>query len=293
MTLHEGDIDVVPESDDETGLIEFDGAEVEVLDADDGDDESDNEVIPTDEGKRIRKRIKILAEKLSDNYWEISELIARVHNEKIFRQWGYKKFSEWANGEFSVGRSKAYNFAKIQNYFNNTLRKELPEPMYNQAIETARKIGWNKALEVARANVITKDNCAQVLEVASTRSYDDLKKELKVIFKEMPKDDQDSSVENNTMKTCRKTFVLTVQQEVDVKASIEKAKESMREGATDSSALALICAEYLSCNPEGSLSEKLSNFERLLGVQLVAVSQDGVVIEYGEQTLKTLAEPKQ
>ena len=140
MNLHEGDI-VMDDDTSAEGIVEFDGAEVDVLEPEVEDDESDNEVIPTEEGKRIRKRIKQLADKISDNFWEISELIAKVQNEKIYRQWNYKKFADWANAEFAIGRSKAYNLAKIQNYFANTLRKALPESKYNLAIESAKEIG--------------------------------------------------------------------------------------------------------------------------------------------------------
>lgn len=283
-------VDFDPSGDEvNSDLVLLDDGDVEVLAAEDGDDISENEMIPTDEGKKIRKRIKQLAEKIQDSYWELSELVARVHNERIFKQWGFKKFSDWVQTEFDVGRRKAYYFVQIQNYFRTQLKNELPEANYNAAVEVAKSIGWNKALVLATEQVLTKDNVEDVLIKAQDMSYDVLKNECKALKKNMSKEQQEESAENNTMKMVRKSYQFTTAQEVDLNRALERAKSSMREGAKDSSAMALICAEYVGMNPEGSLEEKLSNFERLLGVNLIACDQECSTILYGAETLKNLA----
>ena len=291
MNLHEGDIASVvdPDGTETEGLVVFDDCETEVLEADDGDDPEENFAIPTDEGRRIRKRIKALVGKVNDSYWELSELVAKVHTEKLYRQWGFKKFPDWAKDEFNLGRRKAYNFAEIQNYFNGKIKKELPEASYNEVVDTVKTIGWSKALVLAQSNVINQGNYGDVIEAAKELSYDDLKKEVVRRFKDLTDEEKENSVETNNMKTVRKSYVFTAQQEVEVTRAVTKAKSQMREGAKDSAAIALICAEYDANNSESTLAEKLSMFERLLGIQLVAIDEQGETVLYGDEVLQNMA----
>lgn len=262
-------------------LAVLDGQEVLV--------ESETEIAETPETAKVRSRIQELGKEISDAYWELSELVARVNHDKLYRTWGYTRFEDWAKAECDMGRRQAFAFVKIQNYFGADLKQKLlgqPE-LYDEAVETAKTIGWCKALKLASENVMNAGNAEDVLEKARSLSVDDLETECRSVFKEMRDEEKEDSSETNTMKSVRKAFVLTTYQENVVNVALEKAKATLSAGASDGSALAFICGEYDATGSK-SLQETLSNLERQLGITLIAIVEDKDTIAYGGDALERI-----
>ena len=283
---HAGDINVfVDPSTDEVTT-----SEITVLDGSDIDEPTSDAPSATLEGEAIRLKIHELSSTISVAYWELSELVAMVSNKKLYKTWGFGTFEEWAKNECDVGRRKAFYFVKIQNYFNDHLKKQLqgsPE-LYEQAVAVAKEIGWSKALKLASENVITKENIGDVLEAAQTLSVDELETKCRAVFKDLSAKDKDSSIESNTMKMVRKSFQLTTYDENVVSLAISKAKESLKEGASDSTALAWICGEYTATGSM-DITDALSKMERLLGITIVAVMENENRIIHGADAIVRIA----
>lgn len=284
--------------DGDLGVVDPDGVETEEgLDLmndfeDDEEDEDSVELsqVETPEARKVRVRIEELGKNISESFFELASLIDRVHDEKLFKQWGHKKFADWAQAEFQMGRRKAYNLRKISEYFNKTLKKELPEAKHEEVVTTVKDIGWSKALELANENVITNDNVDEVLGAAKEQTVEGLRSQCRNEFKANMTDEQkEKSDDTNNMKQVRKSFQLYLSQVEVVETAIEKAKAQMKEGATDSGALTNICADFDAANDSFSLSDKLAQLEQVNNIKIVAFDPKKSEVIYGIENLEEIA----
>jgi len=271
-------------------VLDKDGEELELMDTEE-DFEVPNVGIESPNARKVRERIAELGKNISESFFELSTLVDQVHKDKLYKQWGYKKFADWAQTEFQMGRRKAYNLRQISEYFNTTLKGQLVPAKYEEVVDTVKDIGWSKALELATENVFTNDNCAEVLEAAKTSTVEDLREKCRHEFKaQMTPEELEKSNDNNTMKQMRKTFQLHLGQDEVVAAAIEKAKTMMKDGTTDSSALTNICAEFDAANDASMVMEdKIALMEQVWNLKIVAFDVNKNQVVYGLENLELIA----
>lgn len=272
-----GDIDAV---DPEGNFIE--GESVLISEPEEAFPES------TEETEAVREKIKSLTKFIGDGYWELSQLVWRVNKERLYKTWGYPEFSEWASEEMGFQKRKAYYLVQFQDYCENDLRKLLPSVSYNNAVDQLKEVGWSKALELAKSEVLTPENYVQILEEAKTDKIDELVDKLKLI-KTNDKLDKENGVTENTMKKVKRSFNLTTSQEELLQNALEKAKSAInRDDVSPEFALEYMAGDFLA-NCVGNLAGSLSQIERIHNVAIVAFADNKNVV-FGEDTLRAISQ---
>lgn len=275
------------------------GEEIVVLDGNEVQDADDGEVIvETAESSRLRKEVNDLLSKVNETYWELAEALAKVMNGKHFKAWGFESFEKYLEEECGLRRGKGYALPKIYNYFAYKLKEgftKYPEE-YARLMDCIKEIGWAKARLLATNKIITPMNVDRIIEMAKTLSMDQLDIRCKEEFLALPQKDKEDSDDDNTVKLVRKGFNFTIYQMEMVDQAIAKALSTMLEGATPSSAVALICQDFCSnnveINSERSREENvallLSKLERVLNLSFIAYDSSSNSVLYGEDTLETM-----
>jgi hypothetical protein len=237
----------------------------------------------------LRDKIKDLTQNISNSYWELSLLVHQVHANKLYKTWGYKEFPEWTAAELGFQKRKAHYLVQFQEYCGKRLPQVLPPAETLSAIDQLKTIGWSKALEIAKENVITQENYVEVLSHAQTDKIDEFISRLKLIKSEMKEEDKEDSNETNTMKTFRKSFIMTTSQEEIITSAIEKAKKAINKDKTsDTVALEYICNDF-EANGEVDPADIFSKLERIFGCSIIAITDDGQRILFGSDTLSRLS----
>lgn len=271
----------------ETNLAVLSGNQIEAPDEDLPEE--------TEETRVLRVRVKELIKTVDNAYWELAEKLADVSNKKLYKAWGFNTFEAYLGDDCGYEKRKGYYFVQIHNYFNNELKTKISEDLYNRVIGIAKRIGWTKAMKLATEQVLTEENADEIMNKALTCSVKDLEALCKIEFDRLSPEDQEQIEDENNLKRVKMTVQLTLSQKKDVDEALEKALSMMKDGASDSNALSMICRDFLTTNlaasgKEESLSENLSKFERLLGVSLVAFDDTSKSVVYGKDTLQKLAE---
>lgn len=255
----------------------------------------DDVVEDNPELQEFRESVKDKIKNLRDSFWYVAEAFVRVRNEKLFKTWGFRSFEAYLEEECEYSRSSAFLLMKTYTYFKDELKDRLSEcsESYDQLVSVVKEVGWAKASKLAQEQVITPETVDEILEALKTLTVSALEAKCKNIVSTLPEDVQEDLRESNDMKTVKKNFQLTLHELDVVENAIKKAKTFLREGAKDSKALAFICGEYDSSNiaaaGEDNMGDYLYKLERLLGIDLIAVSQNGEKILYGQDTVKRLA----
>lgn len=279
-----GDLGITQDPDG--NIFENDGQSLALVEVQEGEMDYP---LASPESEALREKIKILTKSISQNYWELSALVYEVYSKKLFKTWGFESFIDWSNIELGIQKRKSYYLVEFQEYCNKRIKEILPaQEDQEAAIDQLKKVGWIKALEIAKENVLTKDNYAEVLEKAEAVKIDQLITELKLIKSGMTDEEKEDSNETNTMKTFRKTFIMTTTQEEIIFGAIDKAKKAInKEKTSDTIALEYICADF-EANSSVDLADTLSKIERIFGCSLIAMSNDGSNILFGSDTLYSL-----
>lgn len=244
--------------------------------------------LPSPETDAMRDKIRHLSQNLSRDHWELSLLVYQVHAHKLYRTWGYEEFADWTSAELGFQKRKAHYLVQFQDYCTKRLPEVLPPEARESAIDQLKNIGWCKALEIAKENVITKDNYTEIFSHAQTDKIDEFINRLKLIKSEMKDSDKEDSDQTNTMKTFRKSFVMTTPQQEIIESAIGKAKAAIgNDKLPDTVALEYICTDF-EANGGVDPADIFSKLERVFGCSIIAVSDDGSQIVFGLETLTRL-----
>jgi hypothetical protein len=252
----------------------------------------DESLVSKEEAEKTRDEIRLLIDSLSTSYWALAEKLGQVQKMKMYRVWGFSSVQDWVTAEFAFARRKAYYLVQINEYFNKRLAESLPPEQHVECVATAKEIGWSKASVLATENVITPQNCQKVLDAAKSMSVDALTDKCREIKKQL-KDEglkDDLITDTPVQKLCSKSFKMSEWQKEVIENCLDKARQTMGdENVKDGHVLAYICSDF-EANSGVNLADTFSKFERLFGVDIVAVSQSHGKIVFGEDTLKALAE---
>ena len=276
-------------------------AEIEVLDGNEIDMADEGEVIvETEESKTLRENVQRLLTAVNETYWCLAENLSIVSNGKHYKAWGYSSFEQYLAEECGLKRGKGYALAKIFNYFNNQLKESFvgQDDKYNTLMDVVKQVGWAKARRLATDKIIKPDNVDLIIDKAQKLSLDELEAWCKAEFKALPEPEQDDSDSDNNVKLVRKNFQLTLYQLETVDDAIHKALATMREGATPSSAIALIAGDFLQSatdvstggNRKENIAHLIGKMERLFGISLIAYDDKEDDILFGEENLSKVAE---
>lgn len=280
----------------EEGLIEGSDTQLAVL-ADNDVDGPDEDMSPEEE-KEARKYLDAtskMIKKLDDFYWELSERLANVFNKKMYRVLGHKTVDGYLK-ENEFERRKAYYLVQLHSYFNLELKQSFGETSdeYKFVIDNVKKIGWTKASKIATNKVLTKDNAKEVIGKAIDFSVKELELWIKNTFAAMTEEEQMEAEDDNDLKTVPMSFQCTLPQKRDIDEAITAALSTMKEGASKSSALSMICRDFMATNALGkdrevNVAEVLSKYERLLDVTLIAIDDQAGAVVYGMDNIERLS----
>lgn len=262
-----------------------------------------NEVVGPEEMEGIdveyaRKKLEEvdrLFKLVDETYWHLSAEIAEVNNKKLYKIFGHKTFEEYIN-KFGKDRRTGYYLVQVFNYFNHELRTILAEKPedYQYVTDKAKTFGWTKAMKLATNRIITPDNARDVADKAEMFSVKELDMFCKAVDADKTEEQKEDDVDNNDLKTVRTTFQLYLHQHKVVEEAVTKALSMMKQGATKSGAIAMVCQEFLATHVtsqgrDSGVAESCAQLERNLGLSVVAIDEDVGKIVYGEKYLAKLA----
>lgn len=139
----------------------------------------------------IRNEIKIIDAKDGGNQWLLGERWSLINEEKLFKLWGFKSFSEYIEKDIQFSRAKVYNCISIYNSFSfdettiigsklsliSPFVKEIEdEEERDYAIKEASKLSYKKIQQY-----ISEDIIESVLKVKSSNEielFPDVKEEV-------------------------------------------------------------------------------------------------------------------
>jgi hypothetical protein len=245
----------------------------------------------TAETQALREEITGLTQTINKTYWDLSHAVWKVNTNRYYKTWGFTRFEDWAEQELSLQRRKAFNLVQFCEYCHGSLKEALPAAKYTEVICELKEVGWSKALEIASAKVITKDNVDEVMAEAQDSSVQEFSTKIKLLKAVEEQEAKDNNgVTENTMKKVKRAFRLTTTQDEIVQAALEKARAAInRPNVGDEFALEYICGDF-EANASTDIAYTLSNLERTLGLSIVAFREDGPEVEvaYGSETLQRM-----
>ncbi len=264
---------------------------------------------------KIRKRAQEVAAYLESGYMEMARILYLVYDTPvegdrkrpaIYTTWGYKTFAEYAEKELNISRKRAERLRHI--WYVLEVEMKALDPDIKQRIVN---LGFCKVRELIK--VLTARNAKRWVEAAEGMNYYSLeaavieeKKRLGDREKalesgegagETPEgeaaEDQDTGPEEPLVETVtRETFAFFPAQLENVRKALTMA-EKMSNSDKKSHNMDLICTDFLATNdfvrddPDKRL-RYIAKIERVLGLRLVAIDQDGDVL-YGMDTLEMAA----
>ncbi|MGL4398232.1 MAG: hypothetical protein ACRCXD_00055 [Luteolibacter sp.] len=240
---------------------------------------------------QVRKSTRGLVKDLARTYWALAESFGFILEKRLYLDWGYETFEQYAEAECDMKRNKALGLAKIHNYFTREIAPAFEEnpKLYEEVIDTAKEMGWVKALRLATTRVMTAENAPLVLEQARTLSSEQLDMAIRMsIAAEQKKKKLESGeplVRKTQEQSVRRPFSLTMDQAEKVEDGIRKALLVLPQGADENAAVSHICESYFN-EQCVSIEDVLVDLENRFGVCLVAFDQDYARVLYGEGTLE-------
>lgn len=247
---------------------------------------------------QVRNHTKGLVRNLARNYWYLAESFGVILERRLYLDWGYVTFEQYAENECDMKRNKAYGLAKIYNYFTNEIAPQFEDQpaLFAQVLQAAKEMGWVKALRLATARVLTSNNAPVVLEQATTLSSEQLDMAIRTSLQAMAKEGRNGAGSSPRPpkladKSVRRPFAFTLDQAEHVEESIRKAALVLPPGADENVAIAHICERYFN-EASSSIEEILVDIENRFGVCLVAFNHDYSSVVYGEGTLDEFNETR-
>jgi len=277
--------DLAPVSEFNLSTIDFESTEEDL----------DDVVVVDEELEKFREEVRNKINEIQNTYWFLGEALTRISKDKLFKSWGHKTFNEYIERECNHAKSSVYSLMKTYDYFHTQIKEKLstkPEA-YPVLIDAAKLVGWAKSSKVAQEQVVTTENYKEVIESMKTMTVSQLDAHLKEIRSQLSPEEASDAIEDNDLKTVKKSFALTLFQKEVVERAIEKAKGILREGASDSKAISMICGEFDSdheSSGESSVAEFASKIERTTDYNVILVSKNYDKILYGTETMAKLAE---
>lgn len=272
----------------ETQLAVLEGNQVE------GPDE---ELTPEDE-KEARQYLDStskMIKQLDEFYWDLSDRLAKIFGTKMYRVLGHKNVDGYLKDN-NLERRKAYYLVQLHMYFNTELVELLGRESreYKYVIENVKLIGWTKASKLATNKAITKENAKQIIDKAKEMSAKDLEMYIKSILASLSPEEALEAEDANDLKTVPMSFQCTLAQKRDIDEAVTSALSTMKEGASKSSALSMVCRDFVATNSLGqdravNVAAIMSKYERLLDVLLIAIDDQAGAVVYGMDNIERLS----
>jgi hypothetical protein len=253
---------------------------------------------------KVRRRARQLVKTLDTGYMELAEILYTVwdtpingdpKNAGIFHAWGYKSFSDYAEGELGLHRRKAERLRRI--WFDLHVRlADMDKKLRRRIIE----MGWSKSREIIR--VLSIENAEQWVEMAENLSYPELMAAIQKAVEEQEKAGEDDTKapdpvgkpdDYKDMKP--KRFRLFPGQYDTVDSALERASQ-LSKSDKDSHNLEMICTDFLATNDFRLADDPkvqfryLAKIETLIGKKLVVINAESGMIEYGLEALELIVE---
>ena len=264
---------------------------------------------------KLRRRAKELSAFLENGYMEMAQILYQVYDTPVdndrrrgalYTAWGYESFAEYAEKELQIDRKRAERLRRI--YYVLEVEMRGLDPALKQRIVN---LGFCKVRELIR--VLTVRNAAQWVKQAESVTYFTLQAAVTderrrlgagdAILEEGEKEgsaDADASSEATEPMVpldmpeplTRETFAFYPAQLENVRLALKHA-ESLSHSDKKSHNFDLICTDFLASNDfvAGESDKRLrylAKVERMLGLRLVAVDDNGDVL-YGIKTLELAA----
>jgi hypothetical protein len=267
---------------------EFAGAADEDVDGwgDEDEDTGDDRlaIVPSNptpldgcEHEVIRRGVLELRDRLSREYWDLSEMLHSIYTNSYYIAWGFGSWRDYVVSELDFQTRKAHYLVSVY---------DQARTLSDDGIELLKRIGWSKAKEIV--HLLTPENIhewKQRLEGLSLREVIELvqgRKDTDDTKESKEKKDKDTS--DREKPTLMRFSVYPAQGE-NINMALERAMEM---GATDKAghALDLIATEFLATNAGNvTLKDYLQRVERSAGVRLVALDPKKDVIVFGDELL--------
>jgi hypothetical protein len=250
------------------------------------------EVLLTTDSDDVRSKIRELTKSISEAYWDLSQLIYRVAKEKLFAQWGFKNFDTWANAELGFARRKVYYLLSFAEYCTTRIQQRMQDDqLAQQVISEIRQIGWTKASRIAEEDVLNKDNFKNVLDAAKLpiNDFNSYVGHLKNGDAGAP---PPYNPNNKRKEVTLRSFKLTDEQNAVITRTFERVRKvSSRTDLSDGQCLEFVCAEF-DGGGNDDIGSYLSILERVLGVSLIAFSDDSKTLLYGLENMERIVGEK-
>lgn len=247
--------------------------------------------------EEAHNRLKKLLVAADDNYYAIAADLSYLSSQKSFAQMGYKTFEDYLDKELRMVKRKGQYYVQVYNCFETKIKQELKDrpAAWTELMRTIREVGWTRGRILARFQIIKaeKDNVDEVIEKLKTLTTREFETYCKTKHDAEATDD-DKDEDKNTV---RMSFQCFLPQKDDIEAALELANVMIgKEGTTKSSCLAWACRDFVATNvaaqgktSKESLAEFLSKYERLLGIELIAIDPTTKQVAFGQETLERLS----
>lgn len=246
-----------------------------------------SEVVPhtgKEERADLRKRVIDARDSIDQARWTLAEALHKVHEESVYRIWGYTSWEQYIESEVGMTVRTAHYLTSIHNWFSVKLAKALSSDKLDELRGKLRKLGWTKVRSLVRiADASNVDGWVERAEGLSSAELEEtVKRELKAATGE--------GESEPTEKRKRKGFSLVEEQLDTVEQALEMAggiADSDKEGHL----LQLICQDFIATNmaqKEGGQTHKgryLDKIGAVFGVRIVAVDIGTKKVVHGDDVV--------
>jgi hypothetical protein len=271
--------------------------------------------------KTVRSRAKSLAKDVENQYMALGELLYKVYdtpiggdpkNGPVYKDWGYKSFSDYAEQELGLEKKRAEKLRSIWFHLkvrlsslSDALRSQLVALGYSKMREIVRVLDLDSAQWwVDRAPLMNYQTvAATVRKVADMRENANIEAEVRrggdpvAQSNELAGADGEARSESywsppEQENLYNKRYVFNAEQLETVKLALERASELTRSKAGGYN-LSLICLDFLANNDfsQAKLEQRLrfvAKLEKQLQLRLVAIDPETSEVLYGLSALEAL-----
>lgn len=250
------------------------GQEIEKVNAvdltvvnDSSNESSENTNVVEVEYAEIRQKALELRNKVGEDYWELSIVLADIYNNDRYRSWGFDSWKDYIDQELDFTIRKAQYMVKIQSWFD-TLTPAMQEFF--------RSLGWVKCRMLMP--VVVKENAKswkKKVEGKTLKEIEGIIKGKKVTENSSSgggESGSESTGESTTSgdRLVRRSFSLYTGQDEVVLNAISRAKD-IGETDKDGHALSLICMDYLASSTDQiDITSLFKHMEDITGLHIVA-----------------------
>lgn len=232
------------------------------------------------EHAEIRQKILKLLEETENKTWDLGVALEMAYTNDMYRSWGFDSWRKYVEEELQIQMRKAQYLLVLQGWF-----KGMPQNIQ----DWIRSMGWTKARMLM--HVVTVENAAEWRDKVDGKTVAEIDKMLKEAKEAADLEggeggEGSASEEQSTSKN----FKLFPAQLENVDRALEKAMETSGSDKPGNN-LDLICTQYLATEIGiDSIQAHLKAQERLLGVRLVAYSEEEDAIVYGSDLVYDMQE---